>query len=119
VRVGGALSADFGEPLRVAALSGHGIAMHPYYMVQDDLLQGRLVAVLPEYAPEQHDIHVIYSNRNSLPERARRFLTFLREGFRLPPAWAVPDPRIGIEHGRPRQPDKIRARAQRQRETAK
>jgi DNA-binding transcriptional LysR family regulator len=100
VRVGGALSADFGEPLHAAALNGHGIAMHPYYMVQDDLLEGRLVAVLPEYAPEQHDIHVIYSNRNSLPERARRFLTFLRDGFRLPPLWSVPDP-LGLRGGSP------------------
>ena len=30
-----------------AALLGHGIAMHPYYMVSDDLKAGRLMAVLP------------------------------------------------------------------------
>jgi DNA-binding transcriptional LysR family regulator len=92
VRVSGTLASDFGEPLKAAALAGQGISMHPYYMVQDDLLQGRLVPVLPEYAIETHDIHAIYSSRHGLTERARRFLTFLREWFRQPPVWALPDP---------------------------
>ena len=88
IRVSGSLAADFGEPLRAAALDGGGIGMHPYYMVQDDIDTGRLVAVLPEYLPESHDIHVIWSNRHSLPERARRFVDFLRDEFRAPPPWA-------------------------------
>ncbi|MGE0799161.1 MAG: LysR family transcriptional regulator [Lautropia sp.] len=92
VRVGGNLASDFGEPLRAAALAGQGIAMHPYYMVQDDLLQGRLVAVLPEYALDQYDIHAIYSSRHGLTERARRFLGYLREWLRSPPPWSLPDP---------------------------
>ena len=85
----GTSCSDFGESLD-AALEGNGIAMHPYYMVQDDLDTGRLIAVLPEYRPESHDIHVIWSNRHSLPERARRFVDFLREEFSAPPPWAQP-----------------------------
>jgi DNA-binding transcriptional LysR family regulator len=90
IRVSGSLASDFGEPLRAAALDGDGIGMHPYYMVQNDIDTGRLVAVLPEYRPESHDIHVIWSNRHSLPERARRFVDFLREEFSAPPPWAQP-----------------------------
>lgn len=86
VRVKGTLASDFGEALRTAALAGAGIAMHPYYMVQQDLEQGRLEQVLPRYQPEAHDIHVLYSNRSGLPERARRFLNFVREWFRAPPS---------------------------------
>lgn len=88
VRVQGTLAADFGEVLRMAALSGEGIAMHPYYMVQQDLDQGRLELVLPQYLPEAHVIHVLYSSRSGLPERARRFVDFLREWFRSPARWS-------------------------------
>ena len=43
----GTVASNFGEALKQAALLGHGIAMHPYYMVSDDLKAKRLVAVLP------------------------------------------------------------------------
>ncbi len=90
IRVSGSLASDFGEPLRAAAIDGVGISMHPYYMVQPDIDSGRLAPVLPEYRPETHDIHVVWSSRHSLPERARRFIDFLRDEFQAPPPWSRP-----------------------------
>ena len=90
VRVRGSVYANFGEALKHAALLGHGISVHPHYMVQDELAAGRLVVVLPHYEPEIYDIHVIYSSRQNLPERVRRFVEFLKEWAKTPPDWSVP-----------------------------
>jgi molybdate transport repressor ModE-like protein len=88
-RVRGTLASDFGESLMHAALLGQGISVHPYYMVSEALDQGSLVAVLPELKPELHEIFVIYPNRESLPERVRRFVAFLREWAATPPQWSL------------------------------
>jgi len=89
VRVSGSLYSNFGEPLQFAALHGHGISMHPYYMVEEDLLRGTLVAVLPDYAPSLLDIFVVYSTRQNLPIRVRKFLDYLKEWAKRPPNWAI------------------------------
>lgn len=88
-RVRGTLVANFGEPLRASALRGHGISIHPYYMVSDDLAQGRLVKLLPAYEPEGAEVFVVYSSREHLPHRVRRFIAFLREWSRTPPEWSL------------------------------
>jgi len=96
VPVRGTLMSDFGEPLRSAALLGHGIAMHPTYMVADDIAAGRLVVLLPAVKPVGLSIHVIYGQRN-VPARVRIFLDFLiswlpRESNWLPAGECVPQP---------------------------
>lgn len=94
VRVRGALSSNLGEVLQQAALAGRGLAIHPTYMVADDVAAGRLVSVLPETPPLGLDIYVIYPARNNLPKRVRAFIDFLRDWARSPPAWSVmPSPR--------------------------
>jgi DNA-binding transcriptional LysR family regulator len=88
-RVRGTLVANFGEPLRESALRGHGISIHPYYMVSEDLAKGRLVKLLPAYEPEGAEVFVVYSSREHLPHRVRRFIAFLREWSRTPPEWSL------------------------------
>ena len=91
MRVRGTICSNFGEALKQAALLGHGISMHPTYMVSDDLKAGRLAMVLPDYEPLGLDIYVVYPTREHLPARTRRFLEFLTPvGNRTPPDWAVP-----------------------------
>jgi DNA-binding transcriptional LysR family regulator len=90
VRVKGSVASNFGEALKEAALLGHGIAMHPYYMVSEDLAAKRLIAVLPGYEPLKLDITVVYPTREHLPERTRRFLEFLKRWAKTPPDWAKP-----------------------------
>ena len=81
VRVRGTIRANFGEPLRHAALLGHGISMHPTYMVMQDIQAGRLVSVMPEYKPLGVDIYAVFPSRKNLPLRVRTFLDFLRQWF--------------------------------------
>jgi DNA-binding transcriptional LysR family regulator len=81
IRVTGSMRANFGEPLRHAALLGHGISMHPQYMVARDLSEKALHVVLPAYQPIGLDIYAVYPSRHNMPGRVRLFLEFLRERF--------------------------------------
>lgn len=81
VRVHGSIRANYGDPLRHAALLGHGISMHPTYMVMQDLQEGRLVSVLPQFRPVGVDIYAVFPSRKNLPVRVRTFLDFLRQWF--------------------------------------
>lgn len=92
IRVRGTICSNFGEALKQAALLGHGISMHPYYMVSDDLKANRLAVVLPDYAPLELDIYVVYPSRDHLPARTRRLLEFLKRWAKTPPDWANPSP---------------------------
>ncbi len=87
VRVSGSMRANFGEPLRHAALLGHGISMHPNYMVAQDIKENRLRIVLPAYQPVRLDIYAMYPSRRNVPGRVRLFLEFLRERFASNPEW--------------------------------
>lgn len=87
VRVSGTMRSNFGEPLRHAALLGHGISMHPNYMVAQDVKANRLRIVLPAYPPTGLDIYAMYPSRRNLPGRVRLFLEFLRERFHANPEW--------------------------------
>jgi molybdate transport repressor ModE-like protein len=97
VRVRGSFYSNFGEPLQFAALHGHGISMHPYYMAEEYLSDERLVAVLPEYAPSLLDICVVYSSRQNLPVRVREFLDYLKEWAKTPPKWAISNASSGAK----------------------
>ena len=87
VRVRGTLFSNFGEALKEAAVLGCGIALHPYYMVSTELAEKKLVAVLPRWEPEAYEISVIYSSRQNLPARVRRFVEFLKEWAQARPDW--------------------------------
>lgn len=89
-RVHGTVCSNFGEALKQAALLGHGISMHPYYMVSDDLRAKRLVGVLPDYEPLELEIYVVYPTREHLPARTRRFMDYLKRWAKTPPDWANP-----------------------------
>ncbi len=90
IRVRGSIASNFGEALQHAARLGHGISLHPYYMVSDDLQAGRLAVVLPEFEPVELDIYVTYSTRQSLPVRVGKFVEFLKDWAKTPPDWAMP-----------------------------
>lgn len=90
IRVRGTIASNFGEALQHAARLGHGISLHPYYMVSEDLRTGRLVVVLPRFEPMELDIYVTYSSRQSLPVRVGKFVEFLKEWAKTPPDWTMP-----------------------------
>ena len=83
VHVSGTMRSNLGDVLKSAALMGHGISMHPYYMVSEELASGRLVPVLQRYAPPSLEIYVIYPTRQNLPLRVKTFVAYLKEWAQL------------------------------------
>lgn len=81
VRVDGNFVSNVGAALRNVALAGHGIARLPDYIVAADLADGRLVALLGDWAPALRPVHVLYPHREHVPARLRAFLDFAREWF--------------------------------------
>jgi len=111
VRVRGALRSNFGDALRYAALLGHGISMHPTYMIADDLAAGTLKVLMPEYEPTRLEIYAVFPSRRNVPLRVNTFLTFLREWFSARSNWPVAASRPGSSHLLPAsdQHDRLRA----------
>ena len=87
VRVSGSMRANFGEPLRHAAILGQGISMHPNYMVAQDIKDNRLKVVLPAFKPMGLEIYAMYPSRRNMPGRVRLFLEFLKERFANSAGW--------------------------------
>ena len=63
--------------LHVAALAGTGMCWLPSYMCEDDLRQGRLVRLLPDWQTPRGLVHVVFPSRRGLTPAVRSFLDFL------------------------------------------
>ncbi len=87
IRVRGALCSNNGEVLRDAALAGRGIAMLPTFIIGADLQTGRLISLLPDYAPPQLAIYVLYPRNRHLSAKIRLFTEFMQERFAGRPYW--------------------------------
>lgn len=68
--------------VRELALDGRGIAPLPDYMVERDLADGLLVAVLPKARLPRLPITALYPGRRFQPQRVQTLLAFLVERFR-------------------------------------
>ncbi len=65
--------------LQWAARAGAGVAVLPDYMCVADLQSGRLVQLLPGWAPRQGIFHAVFPSRRGLVPAVRKFLDFLGE----------------------------------------
>jgi DNA-binding transcriptional LysR family regulator len=78
VAVGGNFSANNGDSLREFVLSGVGIARLASFMIGDDIREGRLVALLEEYHPQDTlGVFAVFFRQKYMPARIRRFVDFL------------------------------------------
>src|SRR5471032_9459 len=75
------LATDDLETLREATLRGIGIAQLPLSLVQDDLSEGRLVQVLPDWLLPSGSLHAIYPSRRGMVPAVRSVLDALLVGF--------------------------------------
>jgi DNA-binding transcriptional LysR family regulator len=63
--------------LKFAVLCGTGMCMLPDYMCREEMEDGRLVPVLPGWAPPHGVFHAVYPSRRGMVPAVRRFLDFL------------------------------------------
>src|SRR5690606_35704384 len=68
--------------LREAAVSGAGLVQLPTIFVRDELDNGRLVSVLPDWAPRPEIIHAVYASRRGQLPAVRALLDFLVQAFK-------------------------------------
>jgi len=89
--VKGNLITNNGETLRTFALEGRGVFLAPSFLVADDVAQGLLLPLLPEYRPVEFTISAIYVNRAHLPAKIRLFLDMMAERFAQYRKWLNAD----------------------------
>lgn len=81
VPVSGNLSANEDLILLKAAEEGAGIALQPLYSAAPLIADGRLVALLPDCAPQRMGIYGIYTSRQHMSPALRTMLDFLVAWF--------------------------------------
>jgi DNA-binding transcriptional LysR family regulator len=81
IHISGRFLANNADALLVLALKGAGVILAPDYIVENDLLAGNLVRLLPGYRTQQTPIHAIYAHRRAIPPKIRAFVDFLAQRF--------------------------------------
>jgi DNA-binding transcriptional LysR family regulator len=67
--------------LRTAAVAGAGIVQLPVMMMTDELRDGRLVKVLPDWSVRGGVIHAVFPSRRGLLPSVRELIDFLSQRF--------------------------------------
>lgn len=81
ISVTGVLCSNNGEVLRDAAVRGLGITLLPMFMVAQELQQGTLQTIMPDYHPLELSIAVIYPVNRHLTTKVRLLVDFLQKRF--------------------------------------
>ncbi len=63
--------------IRAMTLSSLGVSVLPVWMVDDDIANGSLVHLLPEYTLPSQSVNVVFPNSPHLPHKSRAFIDFL------------------------------------------
>lgn len=79
--VSGRFSADNGDLLHEAALSGCGIALLPTFIVGNSLKEGKLETVLEDYEETDFNIYAVYQHTRHLSTKIRILIDHLSECF--------------------------------------
>jgi DNA-binding transcriptional LysR family regulator len=89
VRIAGPVHANSGQMLCALAVAGVGINFEPDFIVAPDVRAGRLVTLLPDFAPPTIPIHVVYPSRRHLSAKVRAFVDFLAARFADSAEWSM------------------------------
>lgn len=73
------LSTDSLYVARNTVLTGLGVAVVSSWIVDDDIREGRLVHLLPDWQPKALPVHLVYPWSRYYPARLRRFLDMMRQ----------------------------------------
>nr|WP_315427037.1 LysR family transcriptional regulator [uncultured Albidiferax sp.] len=85
VRINPVMSSNDGAVVRDWALAGMGVAIRSEWNVADDIAQGRLCVVLPEWEVPGADVVAMLGSRRGRSARTTAFLTMLRQALNPAP----------------------------------
>ena len=75
------MSTDSLYALRSAAVLGLGACVASAWLLQDDLAQGKLVQLLPEWRASPLPVYLVYPYARFYPAKLRRFIDTMRESM--------------------------------------
>ena len=84
IPIQGTLAINHFGAMRRAAVQGIGIARLPRYLLIDDLRDGRLRELLPDWQLPATPVALVYPSREHLPQRLRTFRDFVIHWFEQP-----------------------------------
>jgi DNA-binding transcriptional LysR family regulator len=81
IRPAGTLDCSDGQVLHDWCAQGMGIAWRSTWEVQDEVDDGRLVAVLEEFAAPPNGVYAVFPQRKHLPLRVRLWIDFIKQAY--------------------------------------
>ncbi len=87
LKPGGPLDCSDGQVLHDWCLAGYGIAWRSTWEVEAEVADGRLVAVLEDFAAPPNGIYAVFPQRKHLPLRVRLWIDFLKFHYGQPEFW--------------------------------
>ncbi|HWJ87694.1 MAG TPA: LysR family transcriptional regulator [Pelagibacterium sp.] len=83
VTVHGPLTVNIGHALRMAALAGLGIILQPRILLQDDIDEGLLVPLLPDWRHTARPMHILTAPDRRRTRKLGSFVEFISQRFPL------------------------------------
>jgi len=87
LKPGGPMECSDGQVLHDWCLAGYGIAWRSTWEVESEIAEGKLVAVLEDYAAPPNGIYAVFPQRKHLPLRVRLWIDFLKDCYGMPGFW--------------------------------
>ena len=87
VMINGRFQCDDGDIILDMVMSGYGVTRLPYWLVHEQLSNGKLEMLLSEYAMPSGAIKMVYPDRKHLPLKTRYFIDFMAEQTKSHPAF--------------------------------
>jgi DNA-binding transcriptional LysR family regulator len=87
VRVQAALLSNDGDVIKQWALAGRGIMLRSEWDTAQEIANGKLVRVLPDWKLAEANVYALVPQRKGLSTRARAFINFLSSRFQPQPPW--------------------------------
>jgi DNA-binding transcriptional LysR family regulator len=81
VRTVPCIRTNSGDTCRACALAHEGIILQPTFLVGEDLAEGRLVELFPQYRAATLGVYAVYGSRMHLATKVRVMIDFLAKRF--------------------------------------
>lgn len=88
VRPRGPMSANNGEVLTEAAVSGAGVVLQPDFVLGPHFADGSLVPLLADWRAPDFAVHAVHHQSRHVSAKIRVFIDYLAEVWRVPP-WRI------------------------------
>jgi DNA-binding transcriptional LysR family regulator len=90
LRPAGSLDCSDGQVLHDWCLAGYGIAWRSTWEVEAEIANGKLAALLEDYAAPPNGIYAVFPQRKHLPLRVRLWIDFLKHNYSQIGFWKSP-----------------------------